>query len=100
MPRAFHLPPWPNHVVAFATATTIADAVEFANSYTTEEVAVKSVSRGKVVLYEGGESTANARGLYMLLATCSGEITRGDKENRPELHIIATKLHGAERRIG
>lgn len=44
-----------------------------------------------MVLYKGDGRTADTRTLDMLIAACSGGITRGDKEDRPELLTIAAK---------
>lgn len=77
----------PIHIIT--NSMEIVDSVELAQAYKVSKEGVKSVARSRVILYEGAQWSAADRGLNMLLAACSGEVARGSKEEKPELHAIA-----------
>ena len=75
----------------FANAIAIGDASELTGAYTSVQAGVTFVGLARVILYEGEERTVAERGFNMMLATCCGEIARGDEGEKPKLHSIAAE---------
>ena len=92
MPRVYH-PATTISTIAeiFADPTAIGDASELTSASTSVQAGDTSVERARVVLDEGEERASAERVLNMMPVDCSGEISRGDRGEKPKLHPIAAE---------